>query len=255
MTPLQKQEPGAGGNERGTMTQALARQEGAALTPTSPMGLLQLAIEREGSIDVIERLAKLQMEMMDREARIAYINAFEQFKANAPTIVKDAAIVIKGETMGKFAKLDQVCDKLIPALLNVGISHRWKTAMVEGKVVVTCYLRHRLGYEEEGCTLGAAPEQSGFKNPVQAVGSTSSYFERYTLLKSCGIAVKDQDNVDNPGGLNDEQFLELKTNIENAATVGDVTKFYLIALKAAVSAKDKQAFEDAAKKRKGELAK
>ncbi len=88
---------------------AITKQAQAPLAGvTSPMGLLQLAIEREGSIDVIERLAKLQMEMMDREARLAYINAFEDFKRSAPTLIKDSEIVIKGQVMGKFAKLDQI---------------------------------------------------------------------------------------------------------------------------------------------------
>jgi hypothetical protein len=42
---------------------AIAKQQPAPLAGvTSPMGLLQLAIEREGSIDVIERLAKLGAE-------------------------------------------------------------------------------------------------------------------------------------------------------------------------------------------------
>lgn len=133
--------------------------------PTSPMALLQLAIEREGSSDVIERLAKLQMEMMDREARLAYIAAFEEFKINAPTIVKDSAIVVNDQVRGKFAKPDQICDKLIPALLKVGITHRWKTESgTAGKIVCTCYLRHRLGHEEQGATFAAPPDTSGSKN-------------------------------------------------------------------------------------------
>jgi hypothetical protein len=176
---------------------ALAVQDAAAITQaTSPMGLLQLAIEREGSIDVIERLANLQMQMMDREARIAYIQAFEEFKRTAPAIVKDSAIVVNGQERGKFAKLDQICDKLIPALLAVGITHRWKTSQDGGNIVCTCYLRHRLGHEEQGATFAAPPDTSGSKNAVQAVGSTGSYLERYTLVASCGIAIKGMDSVD-----------------------------------------------------------
>ena len=44
---------------------AITKQQPTPLAGvTSPMGLLQLAIEREGSIDVIERLA-----MLDAEAK------------------------------------------------------------------------------------------------------------------------------------------------------------------------------------------
>ena len=231
---------------------------------TSPMGLLQLAIEREGSIDVIERLAKLQMEMMDREARLAYINAFEDFKRNAPTLVKDSEIVIKGQVMGKFAKLDQICDKLIPALLAVGITHRWKTTEGEnGRIVCTCYLRHRLGHEEQGATFGAAPETSGFKNNVQAVGSTGSYLERYTLVASCGLAIKGMDNVDNPpsdgkqpGVLDEREQLTHLDNIRNANDAEELRKMYMAAQKAADATGDTKStitFADAKNKRYREL--
>jgi len=170
------------------------------------MDLLQLAIEREGSVDVIERLAKLQMEIMDRDAKVAFTEAFEQFKSNVPAIMKDSAIVVNGAERGKYAKLDKICNVLIPELLKVNISHRWKSRVSEdGKMIfITCYLRHRMGYEEEGSTLGGPPDTSGSKNAIQAIGSSTAYLERYTMVATCGLAIKDQDVVDNPGMTNDE---------------------------------------------------
>jgi len=218
---------------------AIQKAHPGALQSVSPTGLLQMAIERGGSIDVIERLAKLQMEMMDRDARLAYIQAFETFKRTAPTILKDSDIVIKGQLMGKFAKLDQICDKLIPALLAVNITHRWKTTDGDGgRIVCTCYLRHILGHEEQGATFGAPPEQSGFKNPVQAVGSTASYLERYTLVASCGLAIKDQDKIDSGGGKQagalDEQVVdEYLQAINGASSIDDLKAIYFDAYKKA----------------------
>ncbi len=195
-----------------TKQTSLAVQEQASLAKT-PMDLLQLAIEREGSIDVIERLARLQMEMMDRDAKLAYTHAFEEFKANVPAVVKDSVILVNEQARGKYAKLDKICNTLIPALLKVGISHRWKTRMTEdGKMVlVTCYLRHRMGHEEDGSTLGGPPDTSGSKNAIQACGSTVSYLERYTLVASCGIAIKDQDTDGNPPtDMTEKQAAELQ---------------------------------------------
>ena len=189
---------------------ALTAPEPKSITP---MDLLQTAIEREGSIDVIERLARLQMEMMDKEAKNAYVEAFEKFKANVPAIFKDSAIMVNGVERGKYAKLDKICNILIPALLKVGITHRWKTRTSEdGKMIfVTCYLRHRAGYEEEGSTLGGAPDTSGSKNPTQATGSTTAYLQRYTLVGSCGLAIKDQDSIDsNAPTLSEEQTARLQ---------------------------------------------
>lgn len=180
------------------MSEKMTLAPKGALVAKTPMDLLQLAIEREGSIDVIERLAKLQMEMIDRDAKNAYIQAFETFKDTVPPILKDSAIVVNDQVRGKYAKLDKICTTLIPCLLKVGITHRWRSRTSEdGKMIfVTCFLRHRNGYEEEGSTLGGPPDGSGSKNAIQASGSTMAYLERYTLVASCGLAIKDQDNVD-----------------------------------------------------------
>ena len=40
---------------------------------------------------------------------------------------------------------------------------------------------------------GSSPDDSGTKNPVQAIGSTTWYLCRYTFLASAGVAVKGQD--------------------------------------------------------------
>jgi hypothetical protein len=237
---------------------ALAEGQAKTMQATNPMALLQLAIEREGSIDVIERLAKLQMEVMDREARIAYIGAFETFKRNAPTIVKDSAIIVNEQVRGKFAKLDQICDKLIPSLLEVGITHRWKTSAADdGKIVCTCFLRHNMGHEEQGATFAAPPDTSGSKNAVQAVGSTASYLERYTLVASCGIAIKGMDKVDEGAGersrMADTTMREWLDHIAASSNGPELTARYIQALKAASATEDKQLMEGAANKRKQAL--
>ena len=58
---------------------------------------------------------------------------------------------------------------------------------------VTCVLSHILGHSER-VTLQASPDQSGGKNNIQAVGSTVTYLERYTLLAVTGLATAEQDD-------------------------------------------------------------
>ena len=50
-----------------------------------------------------------------------------------------------------------------------------------------------MGHQE--CTsLSAFPDESGGKNSIQAIGSTVSYLERYTLLSITGLSTQDQDD-------------------------------------------------------------
>jgi hypothetical protein len=50
-----------------------------------------------------------------------------------------------------------------------------------------------LGHSEE-TTLSAPSDTTGSKNPIQAIGSTITYLERYTLLALTGLATYDQDD-------------------------------------------------------------
>src|SRR5207245_959863 len=59
------------------------------------------------------------------------------------------------------------------------------------------------------------------KNAVQAVGSTVSYLQRYTLLAGTGMAAADQDD-DGRGGpqvtISDEQIANIKKLAEESGT-------------------------------------
>ena len=86
-----------------------------------------------------------------------------------------------------YATLDQVCDQVTEALSKHGISHRWKIEQENGLIRVTCILTHYKGHSEE-TTLAGSADTTGSKNAIQAVGSTVSYLERYTLLAATGLA-------------------------------------------------------------------
>jgi alkylhydroperoxidase/carboxymuconolactone decarboxylase family protein YurZ len=162
----------------------------------TPMQLMQLAIEKEGSIDVIERLAKLQMQFTDREDRIAFRNAMTMFKDNMPKIVKERIVKNKaGDEMYRVTALEDVADPVMKSLVSLGVTYRYKTAdLPDGRIRVTCILGLRgTAYEEEGSTLAAPPDTEGGKSPLKAVGSTTSYLEKYTLMASVGMHVYGTD--------------------------------------------------------------
>lgn len=129
------------------------------------------------------------------EARKAWVVAMSAFKADAPTIDKNKRVsfaTAKGKTEYDHATLDNVCNVVIAALSKHGLSHRWET-MQEGSIAVTCVITHILGHSER-TTLRASADDSGGKNSIQAIGSTVTYLQRYTLLAAAGLAVKGMDN-------------------------------------------------------------
>jgi hypothetical protein len=175
----------------------------------TPATLLQMAVEQNADIDKLEKLMELQTKWEEREAQRAYVAAMSGFRAECPTIVKTR----EGHN-SKYAGLAETIDKIKPLLANNGLSHTWKTNQDNGIISVTCCVTHVQGHSE--CTtLEAGADTSGSKNNIQAMGSTISYLERYTLYAILGLASGDDDGqAPEPiEKITDEQALELEAMI------------------------------------------
>ena len=152
---------------------------------------LTLAIEKGADLDQIEKLMELQEKYETREARKAYVVAMAAFKANPPKIDKDGHVNFKSKTGQitdyRHATLGNVTEKINAALSEHGLSSAWETNQDEKGISVTCKITHIMGHSE-GTTLKAAADDSGGKNRIQAIGSTVTYLQRYTLKSLCGLA-------------------------------------------------------------------
>ena len=163
----------------------------------TPMALLQMAMAQNADLSKLEKLMELQERWEANEARKAFTEALSAFKAAPPELTKNKLVGFDqkngGRTEYRHATLDQVSLKIGQALSEHGLSHRWDVKQDNGQVTVTCVLTHRQGHSES-VTMSGSPDNSGTKNSIQAVGSTVTYLQRYTLLAATGMAVKDQDN-------------------------------------------------------------
>jgi hypothetical protein len=157
----------------------------------APSRLIEIAISKGADLDKLEKLLSLQERYEANEARKAYNDAMSQFKANPPDINKDKTVTY-GTTKYSHASLFNVTDKVNKELSKYGLSASWKTTQ-NGTISVTCKITHIKGHSEE-TMLTAPSDTSGSKNAIQAIGSTVSYLQRYTLLSLTGLATHDQDD-------------------------------------------------------------
>lgn len=167
-------------------------------TAPEPQGLsvVMMAMQKGYDVALIEKMMDLQQRNDAYQAKKAYTSAMAEFKRNPPKIEKDRHVkyqTSKGVTEYDHATLANVCDKIAIGLGACGLHASWKTEQVEGKIRVTCTITHDLGHSES-TSLTAAPDDSGSKNSIQAIGSTISYLERYTLLALTGLATHDMDD-------------------------------------------------------------
>lgn len=203
-----------------------AKQDAIERKVVTPMAIIQQAVlEGKTELSVIQGLWEMQKDLEDREAKRAFHAAMKKFKEKAPAILKNAHVkytTSKGTTEYDHATLDQVCDKIIPALAEVGITHRWTTPapLAPQNIRIGCVLTHEFGYSDSPAELEGGADDSGGKNSLQARNSTVSYLQRYTLLTACGMTAKNQDN-DGKGADGGKRMDDLQERIEWIANARD----------------------------------
>lgn len=248
----------------------MADVQDLVLTPPEPRdlgpdfstraGIAQWAIEKNATAEQLALMLDTQLRWEANEARKAFIDALQLFRTHPPEIQKTKTVTYPNkdgsQTKYKHAELDKIAVIIGKALLKVGITHSWRTDEHEGRVVVTCVFRHTLGHCEDMAKLAGPADTSGGKNSIQAIGSTTYYLERYTLLAACGLAPQncDTDGVSNvdPKWL-EEQLAEL----QRCETLEGLKAAFTAAAKVAIDeAKDLAAYhelKEAKNKRQKEL--
>lgn len=145
-----------------------------------------------------ERKAK---EEEAKQAEREFTAAMVEFKKLVPKILKDKHVEFntsKGVTSYDHATIGAVCDAIIPALAESGLTHSWEPKQ-EGKLVrVTCTLSHPRGHKKS-VSMESYADDSGTKNALQAVRSAQTYMSRYTLLDVCGVATGGMPDDDGAG--------------------------------------------------------
>jgi hypothetical protein len=161
----------------------------------APASFMAMALEKNVTPEQIEKMMDLQFRWEENQARKAYSVAMAAFKADPPDIGKDKHVKFstsKGPMEYKHATLGNVTDKINSSLSQHGLSAGWKTKQEGNTVTVTCIISHAMGHSEQ-TSLTASLDESGGKNIIQALGSTISYLERYTILALTGLATREMD--------------------------------------------------------------
>lgn len=151
-----------------------------------PMRLMEVAIQNNTSVDNLERLMEMQQKWDANEAKKAFNRALTEFQAKCPSIKK-----MKQGHNYKYAPLSDIITQIKAPLMDAGLSYRFEQDHKNG-ISVKCVVTHVDGHKEE-TVMEADADTTGSKNAVQAIGSTVTYLQRYTLIGALGIATADED--------------------------------------------------------------
>jgi len=177
------------------------KQDVAVSNVITPMSLLQMASEQGADLDRMQQLMDMSIAWEKNEAKKAYVKAMAIFRAECPTIDKDSTVKY-GQTSFKHATIAGTLEQIKYLLGKCGLSHSWTTSQDQNAIKVTCTITHEQGHSES-TSLSSQADSSGAKNSIQAIGSTVTYLQRYTLFSILGLA-----SADNDGAQADEKFFD-----------------------------------------------
>lgn len=190
----------------------------------------RMAMNPDIDPDRIERFIVLKERMDAKQAKIAFDAAIAEAKAQ----IKPAEKNRKGHNNKMYADFYAYAKVIDPVLSALGLSYRFRTEQTD-RVTVTCILSHRDGNAEEN-TLSGPPDSSGSKNAIQAIGSTLTYLQRYTLVQALGLAASEDDDAERHGtsiedntAISEEQRQEIADLIDETGSNIDIfCRYYKI---------------------------
>lgn len=197
----------------------------------TPMAMIDRAVASGADPVTLERLLALQERWEAGQAKKAFDAALASAKGEIPTIIKNREVGYdhktgEGKTSYRHEDLAEIARTVDPILAKYGLSYRFRTTSnINEPIVVTCILSHRDGHSEEN-TLMAGKDESGKKNSIQAIGSTITYLQRYTLKAALGLAASNDDDgrqADAGRAINEAELAELNALIGETET--DVATF------------------------------
>lgn len=164
----------------------------------TPMEMVGRALEMGVSAEILKQMMDLRDREEARNARLAFIRAVAEAKAELRPIVRNAEVDYKPEGKPKVnyrhETLAGIEEQISETLSKHGLSYRYETENDPNMPIsVTCLLEHIEGGSSR-TTLKGPPDTGAGKNSLQAIASTVSYLERYTLKAALGLSVSHDDD-------------------------------------------------------------
>lgn len=167
--------------------------------PSESAAIIQVieraAMNPQVDIDKMERLLEMQERIMGRNAQSEYAAAFADMQPELPPIPERG----KGHGSITYALWEDTNDLIKPVLAKHGFGLSFKTGQVDANLSVTAILTHRAGHSEE-TTMVLAADNTGSKNGVQAIGSSTQYGKRYTAAAILNLTSRGEDDDGNAAG-------------------------------------------------------
>lgn len=154
----------------------------------------QALLDPSTETDKLRLLGDLQQARLAQAARAAYASALIELQRELPIIAEAGRIRDeKGALQYSYALWEDTNEAIRPVLAEHGFALSFRTGREGQQITVTGVLSHRLGHSEQ-TTMQLPTDITGAKNPVQAIGSSTSYGKRYVAMALLNISSRGEDD-------------------------------------------------------------
>lgn len=158
--------------------------------------LISKAIDRNVSIETMERLLAMRKELRAEKAKEAFDADMASFQGECPTIkkTKAGAKTKSGIVAYHYAPIESIVEQVKVLISKHGFSYAIKTETGEGKVKAICFVKHRMGHSESSETEVPLGIKTDIMSNSQHYAAAMTFAKRYAFTNAFGIMTGDDDN-------------------------------------------------------------
>jgi len=209
-------------------------------TPTNPLAILSLAVEKGAGIETIERLVALHNQMEEREAKAEFDQAMNAAQKEMEPVRTNAD---NPQTRSRYATYKSIDKMIRPIYTKHGFSLSFNTedAVSPDTVKIVCYVargKYERKYQLVMPADGKGAKGGDVMTKTHATGAAMTYGKRYLLCDIFNIVIGD-DNDGNkfPSNKLQDQLHQIETAKDRA----ELQRVYKAAYQSVADARDADA--------------
>jgi hypothetical protein len=157
--------------------------------------LIRCAIERNSSVETLERLMAIRRELKAEAAKEAFERSMAAFQADCPTIAKTKQVMNKTGNSVRYcyAPLEVIIEQVKSLLQKHGFNYTLD-AKVEGTwVEAICQSTHSMGHSKTS-SFKVPIDKDAYMAEAQKFASALTFCKRYAFCNAFGILTGDDDD-------------------------------------------------------------
>ena len=158
--------------------------------------LIAQAIEKNVSVETMERLLAMRRELKAEWAKEQFDVAMAAFQSECPTIKKTKAVYTRDKTLAySYAPIESIVEQVKGLLEKHGFSYSMQQNFSEDgkRVKVTCTVKHKDGQAENYDMEVPLGTRTQIMSETQVVAAATTFAKRYVFSNAFGILTGDDD--------------------------------------------------------------